>query len=463
MKLTPTEISHVATVISQEMGLHYPPNRYEELLNGIRKAAHALEGRFTMDAIIEQIQSGKGIHPEIFKELSVALTVNETYFFREKTAIKFIQNLIIPEIINSDNRYNIWSAGCSSGEEPYTLAILLKEHLPPNKFKNITIKATDISTKALEKAKEGKYTDWSFRETPPTVQEKYFHKKDKLWQISNEIREKVEFSILNLAKESYPSNMRNQYDVVLCRNVIIYFSNETSKKIANNLYETLKENGWLITSQVELNDQIFEKFSKVHEDNGFFYRKHTIQQSLTHSANTSTVKHETPHKQGIINKLREQLIRHKTQIKKELQDNSTCKEPDPKNNQSHNNLYNKAIELASKRQYKESMRILELLMSQDQFKADFFYLYGAILLELNEKERAAEYFKKCLYLNPRHLLSEYMLGMIYRQEGKHTLSQKYLKRAYNNASREDPQKIVDNSEGLTAGHIAEELKNFMQI
>jgi chemotaxis protein methyltransferase CheR len=464
MGFTPSDMNSIAKVISQEMGLHYPPNRHDELLNGIRKTALALEGRFTIESIIDQIQSGKGIHPDIFRELSIALTVNETYFFREETTIQFIRNLIIPEILESKDHYNIWSAGCSSGEEPYTLAMLLKEHLPPEIFKDVTIKATDISPKALEKAKEGKYTEWSFRETPAALRNKYFHKVGKLWQISNVIREKVEFSILNLAKENYPSQMTGQYNMILCRNVIIYFSNETSKKIADNLHDTLKESGWLVTSQVELNDQIFGKFARIPEGNGFFYRKSKMAQTPHYPIISPEIQLRELHKQEDTAKFGKQLAKHreiKSQIYSAHNKKIAGNTQNSKTNQPDKTQYKKALELAGSRQYTKSMIILEELMSRNHFEADFFYLYGVILLEINERERAIEYFKKTLYLDPGHLLSEYMLGMLYRQEGKETLSKKYLRRAFENASRENPEKMLDNLEGLTAGHIAEELRNIV--
>lgn len=464
MRLTSSEMNSLVKVISREMGLHYPPNRHDELMNGIRKVALALQDKYTLESIIKQIISGNGINPEIFRELSVALTINETYFFREEPTIQFILNIIIPEIINYEGEYKIWSAGCSSGEEPYTLAILLKENLPQVKFNNVTIKATDISPKALEKAKKGEYSEWSFRETSSFVRQKYFQKRAKLWQISDTIKEKVEFSILNLAIDSYPSHMIGQFNLILCRNVLIYFSNTTSAIIANNLHNTLRENGWLVTSQVELNDQIFAKFSRASEGNGFFYKKTSILQTPSSTVVSQDIPTEISTYKKDITKFRQQLLQHKKLKKSEEHKAKLISNlENPDNGESQKVMYNKARELAGKREYSESMKILDELMSQNHFEADFFYLYGAILLEISERKRAIEYFKKCLYLKPGHLLSEYMLGVIYRQEGNHRLSYKYFNRAYENAIKEDPEKVLDNSEGLTAGYIAKELKIIMKL
>ena len=186
---------------------------------------------------------------------------------------------IMPEIIQKAEKENrgikIWSAGCSSGEEPYSIAILIKEHFPelnPSKF---TIMATDISPKAINKAISGNYTEWSFRETSDSIRKKYFQNVNGSWNISPEIKRMVNFTYLNLAKNSFSSQLIGavNVDVIFCRNVLMYLSPDIIKKAAENFHNSLNDGGWFITSQVELNDEYFSIFDKVYFDSGVFYKK----------------------------------------------------------------------------------------------------------------------------------------------------------------------------------------------
>jgi len=265
----------VAGIIGQELGLHYPNNRLQELLRGLERTSELFQGKYSTISIIEEIIKAKSIPQYLYSQLSTALTINETYFFRETPAIDLFKTVIISEIKKSGGNYKIWSAGCSSGEEPFTLAIIIKEMLPAHIAKNIKIIATDISSKALNKAKEGVYTEWSFRETPQNIKNKYFKAVDSRWLISEEIKEMVSFSHLNLISENFPSPSMgiDNLNLIFCRNVLMYFSIDSIKVVINKFHNSLCEGGWLITSQVELNNELFSNFGKINVFNGFFYIK----------------------------------------------------------------------------------------------------------------------------------------------------------------------------------------------
>ena len=272
----------VAGIIGQELGLHYPNNRLQELLRGLERTSELFQGKYSTISIIEEIIKAKSIPQYLYSQLSTALTINETYFFRETPAIDLFKTVIISEIKKSGGNYKIWSAGCSSGEEPFTLAIIIKEMLPAHIAKNIKIIATDISSKALNKAKEGVYTEWSFRETPQNIKNKYFKAVDSRWLISEEIKEMVSFSHLNLISENFPSPSMgiDNLNLIFCRNVLMYFSIDSIKVVINKFHNSLCEGGWLITSQVELNNELFSNFGKINVFNGFFY----IKEEIVHSS-----------------------------------------------------------------------------------------------------------------------------------------------------------------------------------
>ncbi len=191
--------------------------------------------------------------PEGEKELSIfidRLTTNTTYFFREDHHFEFIKNVIIPE--NSYKKsLRIWSAGCSSGEEPYTIAIVLKENIDNFNQWNIKILATDISVEMLSKAKRGIYHERSFEKTPNSIKMKYFTKtKEGLYMINEDIKRLVTFRILNLKKMD-TLKFKSPLDVIFCRNTMIYFDNKVKTYIVNKFYSYLRKDGYLIIGHSE--------------------------------------------------------------------------------------------------------------------------------------------------------------------------------------------------------------------
>lgn len=166
---------------------------------------------------------------------------------------------------------NIWSAGCSSGEEPYTIAILLKERGFFERF-NINIFATDISHRVLKLARKGVYSLYSFRNTDKKYMDKYFEEEDGKWRIKEEIKNLVTFGHLNLL-DSFKISLLKRMDVIFCRNVIIYFDLETKKKVIESFYERLEEGGYLLLGHSESLMNISTSFKLVQLKNDLVWQK----------------------------------------------------------------------------------------------------------------------------------------------------------------------------------------------
>lgn len=451
-----TDIHHlqiVADIIGRELGLNYPTNRFEELLRGLERTSELFLGTLSAVNLIEEIIKAKAIPPHIYTKLSNALTINETYFFRESPAINLFKTVIVKEIVANNGNYKIWSAGCSSGEEPFTLAILIKENLPTHISKNINIIATDLSNNALEKARIGIYTQWSFRETPNSIKEKYFKAIDGKWQICEDVKRMVSFSNLNLIKDEYPSIPKgiNNLNLIFCRNVLMYFSQENIKLVTNKLYNSLNEGGWLVTSQVELNNELFPDFGKANLCNGFFYKR---ERELTTFKESSAPKKKVPKEQKSETS---SLLPTKTKVK-----SSDVLVIDNQEEHITPSPLQSAKELANKGEYEKAIAILEKLSSRDSLNIDFSYLYATILSEKGDIERSADYFKKCIYLDPTHILANYMLGNIYIELGKTELSLKYFRAALIEASKMNPTQEVPDSGGMSAARIVEILEDIIQ-
>jgi chemotaxis protein methyltransferase CheR len=185
-----------------------------------------------------------------WENIANALSIQETYFFRELEQIKALVDAIIPRLYEESKRHlKIWSSACSTGEEPLSIAIMLEERGWFEKM-DINIYGTDISTKAIERAKKGIYTERSFRNTPREYIEKYFIKDKNTYKILPEIHKRVNWAIANLVDEDEIKEFARS-SVIFCRNVLIYFSDDTIKRLVNVISKYIENPGYLFTGSAE--------------------------------------------------------------------------------------------------------------------------------------------------------------------------------------------------------------------
>lgn len=204
------------------------------------------------------------------------LTTNETYFFRESFQLKAFTDEIIPEITavksaRGDRTLRIWSAGCSTGEEPYTIAMLLLER-PELAGWKLEVIGTDISQRVLHQARKGVYGNSSFRVTEPVYKSRYFHEQDGGHRVIDKIRELVTFSRLNLYDQSRFLFL-GKMDIIFCRNVIIYFDQPAKKRVIEQFYNTLNPGGFLLLGHSESLMNISTAFKLRHFKNDMVYEK----------------------------------------------------------------------------------------------------------------------------------------------------------------------------------------------
>ena len=280
MRPTPPDplLSALSELLAARIGLYFPQERWGDLERGITAAA-PIFGLPDAQACAHWLLSAPLTRSQI-EILASHLTVGETYFFREKNSLEVLEKHIFPKLIHArthtERRLRIWSAGCCTGEEPYSIAMLLDRLIPHPREWNVTILATDINPVFLRKAAEGVYGKWSFRDTPAGLRERYFkHGKNARFELQLSIRKRVTFSYLNLADDVYPSliNNTNAMDVIFCRNVLMYFSAARAQKVIENLHRSLVDGGWLIVSPAETSTSLFSRFTAVRFPGAVLYRK----------------------------------------------------------------------------------------------------------------------------------------------------------------------------------------------
>jgi len=175
------------------------------------------------------------------------LTVGETYFLRDPAQISALRETILPDLIDrraGERRLRLWSAGCSTGEEPYTLAILLREKDITSAW-DVLLVGTDVNRESLRVAREGHYPAWSFRATPEEVRTRYFVPSDTGWRLNDSIRRMTRFAWMNLGADSLMPPSAD-LDLIMCRNVTIYFDDAATQRLYRALVRALAPGGWLM-------------------------------------------------------------------------------------------------------------------------------------------------------------------------------------------------------------------------
>jgi chemotaxis protein methyltransferase CheR len=192
-------------------------------------------------AYVDLIRTNK----DKFDEFVNYLTINVSEFYRNPEQWDYMDKVVIPQLIKDfGNHLKIWSAACSTGDEPYSLVMALSRHLPLNQ---ITIYATDIDNQVLEKAQAGLYSEKSIASVPNDLKKKYFTKIGPSYQISDEIKARVRFQKHNLLKDTYPTD----YHFIVCRNVLIYFTEDAKDEIFAKFYQSLAYKGVLFIGSTE--------------------------------------------------------------------------------------------------------------------------------------------------------------------------------------------------------------------
>jgi chemotaxis protein methyltransferase CheR len=262
-------------LLRQRSGLHFSASNWRLLERGLQRRMQALQ-IYSPTKYFNYLASSQGNQDE-FNKLVGLLTVGETCFFRYRSHHDALVQQVLPELIERNRlaqRLRLWSAGCSTGEEPYSLAMRLLDHFPQLQSWDVQILATDINKRSLRQAREGVYRERTLRQTEPHCRERYFRRAGDLFQVVPPVRNLVRFSYLNLQEESFPSpcNGTCGIDLILCRNVLIYFQPETIRQIVARFALALNPGGYLFLGHAETLQYISDRFTRHHQHSAFYYQ-----------------------------------------------------------------------------------------------------------------------------------------------------------------------------------------------
>ncbi|MCX6556910.1 MAG: chemotaxis protein CheR, partial [Candidatus Aminicenantes bacterium] len=448
--------------IAAKTALHFPQERWSDLEHRLGSAAKEF-GITDIQEFIKWLLSAQ-LNPDEMDILVSHLAIHETYFWREPQLFEALVAQILPAIVrareNCGKCIRIWSAGCASGEEPYSIAIALHRAIPALKDWRITILATDIDPRILRQAKAGVYRKWSFRNAPPWLMEGYFdRKKDGVFAILPEIREMVTFACLNLAQDLYPTpqNNTNAMDIIFCRNVLMYFALESVKHIGLGLYRSLMEDGWLMVGASELSQFLFPQFVSVKFPGAIAYRKETKWAHLP-----AVFPHESP-----------PLFQFK-EDEKVLATGSQSLPPDenaavfeqaapasglePLEITEAETLPDKAHlirALADQGKPNEALALCAEALAANKLDPGLHFLQASILQELDRIDEACVSLKRTLYLDQNFLLAHFALGNLGLRQGNKRAAKKHFENVLALLKGNRTEDILPEAEWLTAGRFRE--------
>jgi len=486
--LSDSLLSQLSELVAARTALHFPRERRSDLEYKVRSAAKEL-GFTDPEAFVQGLLSSSPTREQI-EVMASHLTIGETFLWREPQVFAALREQILPDLIRAREQGNksirIWSAGCASGEEPYSIAIALRSLVFARDDWHITILATDINPRALQRAAAGEYGEWSFRNAPPWLKERYFSRQDNnRFEIVPDIRKMVTFAYLNLAEDTYPSplNNTNAMDIIFCRNVLMYFGPERARQVGQSLCHSLVEGGWLMVGASELSQVGFPQFSSVDFPGAIVYRKETRQPPPAVASLPPAIPvHEAPSQPPA-----ESTVGPAAPP----QHHGSEMAPAAESAAPQEAAYARAAGLYAQGRYAEVVENLEraqsprcaalavralanqgklaqalsacaMAIAANRLDPGLHYLSATILQEQNREGEAIGALKIALYLDPTLAPAHFALGNLLLRQGQARAAKKSFENALALLSARRPDDVLLESEGLTAGRFRDIVKVAIQ-
>lgn len=440
-------LSRLSTMLAARTGLHFPKERWGDLEKGIAAAAPVF-GMPDAPSCARWLLEGPLTRNQI-EVLAAHLTVGETYFFRDERCFEILEQHVLPERLQAraTRPLRIWSAGCCTGEEAYSIAMLLDRLNPHGAECGATILATDINPAFLRKAAQGIYGEWSFRATPAWLRERYFDPaKNSRFEIKQPLRHRVTFSYLNLADDIYPSltNNTNAMDVIFCRNVLMYFTVAQAKKVVENLRCSLVEGGWLIVSPAETSTRLFSRFAAVEFAGAVLYRK------LAHTPLLAAA----PPPQPLVAGVAPAIAWHAAPPGPDRAEPPSGEAAAYEESAGAAPLRMARV-CADQGKLAEAAQWCEQAIAADKLDPASQYLLATVRLEQGQSDAAVEALLRTLYLAPDFVLAHFALGSVCLSQSRHREAQRHFDNALTLLQVHPHDEPLPASDGLTAGRLAE--------
>lgn len=489
-------LEELSEFILSHTGLYFPKKKWRALNKGIESAAQdlGLETRIFASQLLLSPPTRK-----ILNALIGYLTIGETYFLRDKNLFQILGDKIIRGLIDHPRKknktINFWSAGCATGEEPYSIAIIIDQLFPQLNGWDIKILGSDINPGALEKAKKGIYTRWSFRETPEKIITNYFTQiSENRFELKQRIKNKVKFTQINLMEKDYTLHpaMTEAVDVILCRNVLMYFNDQKRNDAILNLAKFLTKDGWLITTPAETGFIQLPELSPVKFPNAIFYKKGLPRKVddptfVTDMKNDPNKIKPQPQKPAKSPKKIQHLARRSSDLipsdkldydiylgavqdyekgdyTQAVSKLSSILTEDINNNSflmKTDSIVLLAKSYANMGKVEKAKYWCEKAIDSEKLNPEIYYLLSTILQAAGDINASIRALKQALYLDPEFIMAHFTLGLLQQQENKLYESKKSITNALSLLKNKDPDEMLTYSDGMTAGLLIDTIQGMI--
>ncbi|MBD8873610.1 protein-glutamate O-methyltransferase CheR [Rhodanobacter sp. DHB23] len=460
---------HAGSVVERLFGLHLQGERLPDLKRSLRGAASEL-GLSDAEACARLLVSEK-LDDAGVEILASHLTIGETYFFRDQEAFAALSAHVLSELIEQRRRtgnrqLRIWSAACCTGEETYSIAIQLQQLLPDIANWQINLLGTDVNPRFLRTAAEGVYGQWSFRGTSPDFRARHFRQlAGGRYVLSPTIRRIAHFASLNLADEAALAGMRDgDFDLVLCRNVLMYFTSAQASKVVEALHGSLREEGWLAVAPCEASQTLFAGFRALHCDGAILYRKGPAPDRHGSAPKDAGIPAAMPvrtHPAGT-------RAAHEASLRfpKPVTPLPAPRRATPPAKAQEAALPVKAIAararaLADQRRMDEALACCDRWIAAEKLDPAAHCLRGMILAETGNMPEASAAFERSLYLAPDGVMAGLALANLERTRGR----EKHAARHYRNIlallERLPPDADLEHAEGISVRQLTSLVRDLM--
>lgn len=453
--------SRVSDFVADTMGLHFPPERLPDLQRGLAAAAVDL-GFDDAESCADQMLAAAPSRDDL-RVLASHLTVGETYFFRDEALFDRLSTTVVPALVRArehqhgDRRLRLWSAGCCTGEEAYSLAILLHRVIPDLARWYVSILATDINLRFLRTATTGVYGEWSFRNAPAGFKERWFRPTSGgKYALVPEVKRLVTFVPSNLVDDTFPAlaTDTNAMDLILCRNVLMYFTPVQARKVVARLHRTLVDGGILAVSPSEVSSELFDRFTALSYPGVTLYVKEGAKAASFPSSPSSAssaddvVASDTHEPAG-------QPLRVPPGAPA-----ATAPSPHPHRSRD---LSLQARTLANEGRLAEALDVCDRWIATDKVDAAGHYLRALVLLERGDFDGASDALQRAVYLKPDLATAHFTLGNLARGRGRADESARHFRNALDLLAGQRPDAILPETGGLTAGGLGEIIRELTAL
>jgi chemotaxis protein methyltransferase CheR len=465
-------LNKLSGLLYSKYGLEYKTRKVKDLSTAVNNMAE-IQG-LSVTEVFKKLLSDNQSEKFIWLLLD-SLKISETYFFREEPTLYKICNEVLKKSYLDET--TIWCAGCSSGEEPYSLLMMLNELDYTLSKTSLKLDASDINRNLLEHAKNGLYSNWSFRNTPPEIKDKYFEKSDNLYKIDSRFINHVNFSETSLTDNLsiILSGKSNYYDIILCRNVLIYHSDIMREKILENFYFLLKPGGLLFTGLTEIPFVKNKKFEKVMEKEIIYYIKGIpVRQPIVKPIDAPVVKTDVPQFQP--NEDNEISCIELLEKAKRIYNSGEYKQCIETVNNILNQNKSKTIAL-------DVMREATLLLINSHINIGennsavneckkyiksnindhiFYLMLANLYVDSDDNDSAIDNLIKAIYLKPDYIAAHLLLGKIYFKDKKVESAEKHYRICLKLLSQISNDTIIDDTDGFSAGSLVQVINNILK-